>query len=93
VNENEKRRRPFHPSWWVLGAIALYRRFISPLLGTRCRYHPTCSAYAAEAIEVHGLPRGMWLATKRVGRCHPWHDGGFDPVPRPGRMPSEEVAA
>lgn len=92
MNESEKRRRPYHPSWWVLGAISLYRRFLSPLLGTRCRYHPTCSAYAVEAIEVHGLARGTWLATKRVGRCHPWREGGYDPVP-PRRTRPEEVVA
>jgi len=96
VNDKEKRRGPLHPSWWVLGAIAVYRRFVSPLLGTRCRYHPTCSAYAAEAIEVHGLPRGIWLATRRIGRCHPWHEGGFDPVPprrERSRASSREAAA
>ena len=79
---SEKRTmRPYHPAWWVLGAIALYRRFISPLLGANCRYHPTCSAYAVEAIEVHGLRRGGWMGIRRIGRCHPFRDGGFDPVP------------
>lgn len=65
--------------------IQLYRWTISPLLGPSCRYHPTCSAYALEAIERHGNLRGSWLAAKRIARCHPWHEGGPDPVPDPER--------
>ncbi len=61
--------------------IRLYRMLISPLLGPRCRYHPSCSAYAAEALQTHGLFRGCWLALRRVVRCHPGYPGGFDPVP------------
>jgi putative membrane protein insertion efficiency factor len=61
--------------------IRLYQCTISPLLGPACRYHPTCSQYALEAIERFGLMRGSWLALRRLGRCHPWHAGGFDPVP------------
>ena len=56
-------------------------RLISVHLPPRCRFHPSCSQYALEALTVHGAARGSWLATKRVGRCHPWHDGGLDPVP------------
>jgi len=63
--------------------IRLYQRYISPLLGPRCRYYPSCSQYAFEALERHGLLRGLWLALKRIGRCHPLHPGGFDPVPPP----------
>jgi putative membrane protein insertion efficiency factor len=65
----------------LLGLIAGYRYFLSPLLGPSCRFYPTCSAYAIEAIESHGSLRGSWLALKRISRCHPWHPGGFDPVP------------
>lgn len=61
--------------------LAGYRRFISPLLGPHCRYHPTCSAYALEAVTVHGAWRGTILALGRIARCHPWRPGGVDPVP------------
>ncbi|MEM6584114.1 MAG: membrane protein insertion efficiency factor YidD [Pseudomonadota bacterium] len=58
-----------------------YQLFISPLFGAQCRYHPSCSQYAVEAIETHGAFKGIWLALRRVLRCHPLHPGGFDPVP------------
>ena len=58
-----------------------YQLVISPMLGPRCRFHPSCSHYAQEALQVHGLRRGGWLALRRIGRCHPWHPGGLDPVP------------
>ena len=61
--------------------IRAYQVALSPLLGANCRYYPTCSQYAIEAIETHGSLRGTWLAIKRISRCHPWHEGGFDPVP------------
>lgn len=65
----------------AIGIIQFYRRGISPYLPPHCRYTPTCSGYAIEAISRFGIVRGGWLAMKRIGRCHPWHDGGYDPVP------------
>ncbi|WP_344968178.1 membrane protein insertion efficiency factor YidD [Salinactinospora qingdaonensis] len=58
-----------------------YQRFISPLLPPVCRFYPSCSAYAVEALQVHGPLRGLWLAVRRIGRCHPFNPGGLDPVP------------
>lgn len=66
---------------FLLGNIALYRKWISPLLGPSCRFHPTCSSYATEAIVRHGPLRGSALALGRLARCHPLCDGGYDPVP------------
>lgn len=66
--------------WLALGLIRLYQRWISPLLGPRCRFYPSCSAYAAEAIARYGFWRGCWLSARRLVRCHPWHPGGYDPV-------------
>ena len=60
--------------------IRFYQLCISPMLGNNCRYYPTCSQYAIEAIEKKGIIRGSWMAVKRICRCHPWHDGGYDPV-------------
>lgn len=60
-----------------------YQVALSPMLPASCRYHPTCSHYAIEALEKHGALRGLWLAVKRIARCHPFRPGGFDPVPEP----------
>ena len=61
--------------------IVFYRRWISPVTPVVCRFYPSCSAYAAESLRCHGLWRGSWLAIRRLVRCHPFHPGGFDPVP------------
>jgi putative membrane protein insertion efficiency factor len=65
----------------TLGMVRTYQKLVSPLLGDNCRYYPTCSHYTYEAIEIHGAARGSWLGIKRIGRCHPFHEGGVDPVP------------
>ena len=65
----------------LIGFVRLYRLLLSPWLGANCRYQPTCSSYAIEALQVHGAAKGGWLALKRIGRCHPWGDSGYDPVP------------
>ena len=65
----------------LLGALRAYRYLLRPMLGANCRFYPSCSDYAREAIEQYGPLRGVWLAIRRVGRCHPYHPGGFDPVP------------
>lgn len=67
----------------VIAFIALYRRFLSPVLPRHCRFEPTCSTYALQAIRVHGAVRGSVLALRRIGRCHPFSAGGVDRVPAP----------
>ncbi len=67
----------------LIAFVQLYRWFLSPLLGRNCRFYPSCSSYALEALERHGAVHGTWLATRRVCRCHPWNPGGYDPVPEP----------
>lgn len=66
------------PLIWL---VRFYRYAISPWLGGNCRFHPTCSTYAIEALQVHGVLRGSWLAARRIARCHPWGGSGYDPVP------------
>lgn len=75
------RRLPRH---FASGLIGIYQKLVSPSLGANCRYQPTCSSYAREAIERFGMVRGGWLALRRLSRCHPLHSGGFDPVPTGG---------
>jgi putative membrane protein insertion efficiency factor len=87
--------RPSAAARVLMALITGYRRFISPLLGQRCRFAPSCSAYALEAVREHGALRGIWLAVRRIGRCHPFNPGGFDPVPPAlhGRQPRPEGAS
>lgn len=68
-------------AWGALGFIRAYQKVLSPIFGRSCRYHPTCSHYTYEAIEIHGAAKGSWLGVKRIGRCQPFYEGGFDPVP------------
>jgi putative membrane protein insertion efficiency factor len=69
------------PKRLVILTIRLYQMLISPWLGSRCRFHPTCSNYCIEALRQHGMVHGLWLGLKRIFRCHPFHPGGCDPVP------------
>ncbi len=65
------------------GAIRGYQLLLRPVLGANCRFYPSCSDYAREAIEIHGVAHGSWLAARRLCKCHPYHPGGYDPVPPP----------
>lgn len=67
----------------VIGMLRCYKRWISPLLPSACRFYPTCSEYMLQAVELYGVPRGIYLGTRRLLRCHPFHEGGFDPVCSP----------
>ena len=67
--------------WLLAGLIRSYQVAISPLLAPACRFHPSCSAYAKDAVLKYGAGRGLWLAARRLARCHPWHPGGIDPLP------------
>jgi putative membrane protein insertion efficiency factor len=69
------------PKALILATLRFYQRFVSPLKPPTCRFRPVCSTYAVEAIELHGVLKGCWLAVRRLARCHPFHPGGHDPVP------------
>ena len=71
----------------LIGMIDIYQRFFSLLLGSNCRFYPTCSNYLKEAVQLHGPVQGMVLGINRLIKCHPWHEGGMDPVPDPARHP------
>lgn len=75
----------------LAGPIVAYRRWISPALPARCRFYPSCSAYALEAVGRHGASRGLLLSVRRLLRCHPFHPGGYDPVPEPDSRRSADV--
>lgn len=80
--------------WLLIGLVRAYQLLVSPLLGPTCRYYPSCSAYAVEALRVHGAIKGTWLAARRLLRCHPWSPGGVDHVPpRRDRSPATWDAA
>ncbi len=67
--------------WLALKLLRFYKRFISPVLPSACRFDPTCSVYMYQAIDKYGVFKGGWMGVKRIGRCHPLHPGGYDPVP------------
>ena len=67
----------------VLAGVRGYQYLLRPMLGTNCRFYPSCSDYARDALQRHGAIRGTWLAVRRIGRCQPFHPGGYDPVPEP----------
>ncbi len=75
------RPKPSLPALCLIALVRVYRLALSPFFGMHCRFHPTCSVYALEAVQRFGAARGAWLALRRLGRCHPWHPGGVDPVP------------
>ncbi len=68
---------------FLIALVRIYQLLISPILGNNCRYYPSCSAYTIEAMEKWGSLHGLWLGIRRVARCHPWREGGVDPVPEP----------
>ena len=74
----------------LIALIKLYRYAISPYLAPSCRYTPTCSSYAIEAVQRFGIFRGSWLAIRRISRCHPWHEAGYDPVPENNDLMSKK---
>jgi putative membrane protein insertion efficiency factor len=87
--------RPSLPARPLLFLVRIYRTWISPVLPPSCRFEPSCSAYALEALTVHGAFRGIWLTLRRLLRCGPWHPGGWDPVPprRTRNRPDEPASA
>jgi len=78
--------------WLLISLLRVYRRFISPFIPPSCRFTPSCSAYAIEALQVHGPFRGSWLTVRRLLRCAPWHPGGYDPVPARTGTTAEELS-
>jgi hypothetical protein len=83
AGSDARAERPAPAAWVLMLLVTGYRRFVSPLLGPTCRFEPSCSAYSLEALRMHGALRGTWLTVRRIARCHPFHPGGYDPVPPP----------
>ena len=81
------------PARLLILLVRAYQRLVSPLLGPRCRFYPSCSAYAVESLRTHGAARGTWLAIRRLLRCHPWNPGGLDPVPPSTRTARPDASA
>jgi len=81
VTSGREERTLSTPGRALVALVKGYRRFISPMLPPRCRFYPSCSAYALEALQLHGAVRGFWLTVRRLSKCHPFHAGGFDFVP------------
>jgi putative membrane protein insertion efficiency factor len=77
---------PSVPARILMGSIRVYQKVLSPAMGGNCRYYPSCSEYGYDAIRLHGAGRGAWMAVKRIGRCQPFHEGGYDPVPEPSEQ-------
>ena len=84
-------RRP--QAMLLKGAVRTYQYTLRGVIGSHCRFHPHCSAYAIEALDLHGAAKGSYLAARRLLRCHPWHPGGYDPVPLPAPSPGDAAAA
>jgi len=73
----------------LMGSVRAYQKVLSPVMGGNCRYYPSCSEYGYDAIRLHGVGRGSLMAVKRIGRCQPFHEGGYDPVPESGEHKHE----
>jgi len=98
TKESMPRSAPSHPIrvaaiWMLKLPVHFYRYFISPLLGPKCRFQPTCSQYALDALEIHGPIRGSWLALRRILRCHPFGGHGYDPVPEKNKNKTEHTGS
>lgn len=91
MNEQDHRVTPAARLMMLL--VRAYQIVLSPFMGGNCRFYPSCSNYGLEAIEVHGAIKGTWLAIRRIGRCHPFHDGGIDPVPPRAERPMRGVSS
>jgi uncharacterized protein len=88
VTSGREERTLSVPGRVLVALVRGYQRFISPMLPPRCRFYPSCSAYALEALRLHGALRGCWLTVRRLSKCHPFHPGGFDFVPGSQREPA-----